>query len=198
MFLFYQLKNKAFFLILLLVLATGLSVLFYSLIIFPEDNSRPQLITEGDNVSIEIGEDNSWVATATPAGFAFRYPLKLLTSYISEASWPPQVTVEDQQFVCSPSGNEIKQGGQTELRTVDNRSYCLTKASEGAAGSVYTAYAYKFPRGNQTGVVAFTLRFIQCQNYDEPKASECENERLAFDVDGLADRIAQSLTIELE
>lgn len=181
-----------------MILATGLLALFYLSIIFPENNLRPQSITKGDNESIEIGEDNSWVATTTSAGLTFRYPLELLTSYISEANWPPQVTIEDQQFVCSPSGSEIELGGQTELRTVDKRSYCLTKASEGAAGSVYTTYTYNFPRGNQTGVIAFTLRFVQCQNYDEPKAAECESERSSFDVDGLADRIAQSLIIKPE
>jgi len=155
-------------------------------------------IAEQTNESVEPSHDDLWTATTTSAGLTFNYPSEWLAKYISQVNWPPQVTMENQQFICNPSASEIEQGGQTELRTVDNRPYCLTKASEGAAGSAYTTYTYKFPRGNQSGVVAFTLRFVQCQNYDEPKAAECESERSSFDIDGLADRIAQSLIIRPE
>ncbi len=150
---------------------------------------------------IENGSDSEtdnelWTTTTTDEGIAFKYPKQLLTEYISEANWPPQVKIENTQFGCSPSGKEIQSGGQTELHLVDNRSYCVTRASEGAAGSVYTNYTYAFSKDNKTGVITFSLRFVQCQNYDEPKASECENERSVFDIDGIADRIAQSIEIQ--
>ncbi len=134
-----------------------------------------------------------WSITEKPEQSSFYYPPELSTKYISQVDWPPQVTIDNQPFICNPAGNEVQLGGRTELRTVDNRQYCLTKQSEGAAGSVYTTYSYRFPKGDQTGVVSFTLRFVQCQNYDEPKASDCENEQSAFDADSLADRMAQSL-----
>lgn len=155
-------------------------------------------IAEQTNESVEPSHDDSWVSTTTSAGLTFNYPSEWLAKYISQVNWPPQVTIENQQFICNPSGSEIEQGGQTELRMVDNRPYCLTKASEGAAGSIYTTYTYKFPRGNQSGVVAFTLRFVQCQNYDDSKASECESERSTFDIDGTVDRIVQSIKIKFE
>jgi len=153
-------------------------------------------ITENTN-NTESSNDLRTTVTVGD-GITFQYPRELLAKYISETEWPPQFKIEDKLFVCNPSGNEIQQGGQTELRLVDNRSYCVMKESEGAAGSTYTAYTYTFPKDNKTGVITFTLRFVQCQNYDEPKASECENERSAFDIDGTIDRIVQSIEIKSE
>ncbi|MFA5247624.1 MAG: hypothetical protein WC415_00020 [Patescibacteria group bacterium] len=146
-------------------------------------------------VSDSTAETNNdlWKIVTNNEGITFKYPKELLTKYISVVDWPPQVKIENKKFVCNPSGNEIQQGGQTELRLVDNRSYCVTKTSEGAAGSVYTTYTYTFSKGNQTGVINFSLRLVQCKNYDDPQMSECENERSAFDTDGTIDRVAQSM-----
>lgn len=153
-------------------------------------------VTENTN-NTESGDD-LWVTTTAGAGIVFQYPKEILAEYISEAQWPPKLILEDKPFTCNPSGNEIQQGGQTEQRLVDSRLYCVTKESEGAAGSTYTAYTYAFPQDNQTGIITFTLRFVQCQNYDEPKASGCESERSAFDIDGIVDRIVQSIKIKSE
>ncbi len=149
-----------------------------------------------ENTNNTDTNNNLWITTTTDSGVTFQYPKELLATYISESEWPPQVKIENKQFVCTPSGSEIQQGGQTELRLVDNRQYCVTQQSEGAAGSIYTAYTYTFPKDNKTGIITFTLRFVQCQNYDEPKATECKNERSAFDVDGTVDRIVQSIKIQ--
>ena len=156
-------------------------------------------ITENTN-NLDNSEDDNNLWTTTTAGddTTFQYPKEILAEYISEAQWPPKLIIEDKSFACNPSGNEIQRGGQTELRLVDNRSYCVTKESEGAAGSTYTSYTYEFPQDNQTGIITFTLRFVQCQNYDEPKALECESERSAFDMDGTVDRIAQSIKTKSE
>jgi len=156
-------------------------------------------ITENTN-NLDNSEDdnNLWATTTTGDGITFQYPTELLTKYISVVNWPPQVKIKNKKFICNPFDNEIQQGGQTELRLVDNRSYCVTKESEGAAGSTYTSYTYEFPQNNQTGIITFTLRFVQCQNYDEPKTSECENERSAFDVDGTVDKIVQNIKIKSE
>lgn len=151
-----------------------------------------------ENKNNEVNNDGLWMTEIVGDDMTFQYPKEILAEYISEAQWPPKLIIKDKSFVCNPSGNEIQQSGRSELRLVDDRSYCVTKESEGAAGSVYTSYTYEFPQNNQTGVLAFTLRFVQCQNYDEPKASECENERLAFDIDGIIDRIVQSIKIKSE
>ena len=151
-----------------------------------------------NNTNNTESNNDLWMTTINNDGILFQYPKEILAEYISEAQWPPQLKIEDKSFACNSSGNEIQQGGQTELRLVDNRSYCVTKESEGAAGSIYTAYTYVFPKNNQTGVITFTLRSVQCQNFDEPKASECEKERSVFDIDGTVDRIVQSIEINSE
>ena len=154
-------------------------------------------ITENTNNLDNSKDDNNlWATTTNGDDITFLYPKEILAEYISEAQWPPKLIIKDKSFVCNPSGNEIQQGGQTELRLVDNRSYCVTIESEGAAGSTYISYTYEFPQDNQTGAITFTLRFVQCQNYDEPKASECESERSAFDIDSTVDRIVQSIKIK--
>lgn len=151
-------------------------------------------------VSDNTTETNNdlWTTITNDENITFKYPKELLTKYISVVDWPPQVKIENKKFVCNPSGNEIQQGGQTSLRLVDNRQYCVTKASEGAAGSVYTSYTYAFSKGNQTGVINFSLRLVQCKNYDDPQMSECENERSVFDIDSTIDRIAQSIVTKQE
>ena len=78
---------------------------------------------------------------------------------------------------------------------VDNRTYCVTKVSEGAAGSIYTQYAYAFPKNSKVVILTFSLRFPQCGNYSEPEKNECEGERETFDVDSIIDRIAQTLKL---
>jgi membrane-bound inhibitor of C-type lysozyme len=134
-------------------------------------------------------------ATSSQIGLSFRYPEKLTTEYIHTVNWPPQIQVLDKKFTCNETGVEIAQGGQTVKITVDNREYCVTKSSEGAAGSTYTQYAYTFPKNGQTITLTFTLRTVQCGNYDDPQKTACEQERESFDLDGVVDRIAQTVSL---
>jgi hypothetical protein len=64
---------------------------------------------------------------------------------------------------------------------IGGREYCVTKVSDGAAGSTYTQYAYATAEGNdKTKIFTFTLRFVQCMNYDDPEQAECLSERDTF------------------
>ena len=78
---------------------------------------------------------------------------------------------------------------KTKKNLVDDREYCVTRSSEGAAGSTYRAYEYAFQFGTSTYRIAFTLRFPQCTNYDEPQQSACKAEQSSYDIDGLVDRM---------
>jgi hypothetical protein len=130
--------------------------------------------------------------TDTEQGVSFQYPKDLGTQYISTVDWPPKVGVLAGTFTCSDSGSEITPMGQVQKKVVSGHTYCVTKESEGAAGSTYTLYTYAFQKGNKVMTLTFSLRFPQCANYDDPKKTECENERTAFDIDSVADRIVQS------
>ncbi len=87
--------------------------------------------------------------------------------YIHPIKWPPVVTVVDSKFVCSTS---LVKG------------YCVTKSSEGAAGSTYTEYNYSKAYGTKTAKLNFTIQSVQCLNYDEPNRSECIIKQSLFDV----------------
>lgn len=173
-------KKKFFFLgLAIVIVVVGFSFLLRYFLTQNKENSQP--------------ESKNWVATTTVEDVVFNYPPILSTSYISAVEWPPQVKILKQKFSCVSSGNEILAGGKTESRIINNRTYCVTQVSEGAAGSVYTSYTYALPKDDKTIVLTFTLRFVQCQNYDELKASECETERAIFEVDKIADEIAQTV-----
>lgn len=128
-------------------------------------------------------------------GISFRYPSELTTSYIFALDWPPQVQVLDLPFTCTEAGSESERAGRTERRLVDSRTYCVTRVTQGAAGSIYTQYAYAFPSGERTVVLTFSLRAVQCSNYDESQRRECEDERATFDLDGVVDRVAVSFRL---
>lgn len=149
------------------------------------------------------GENNDLWTTATDSktGITFQYPKTLLTEYIQTVDWPPQVQVLNQPFSCTEAGSETARAGQTIKRMVDDRTYCVTKESEGAAGSIYMNYAYAFPlysagstqADRKTIIFTFSLRAPQCANYDEPQRKACESERETFDLDSVVDRMAKSI-----
>lgn len=142
------------------------------------------------------GDDDSWKTyTDDASGVSFRYPEKLTTEYISIVDWPPKVAAMDGPLTCTEAGVETARAGQTMKRMVDNREYCVTKESEGAAGSIYTNYAYATQKNDKVLIFTFSLRAVQCANYDDPQKSECEAERGSFDIDSVLDRIAQSATL---
>jgi hypothetical protein len=76
--------------------------------------------------------------------------------------------------------------------TINGHEYCVTQASEGAAGSTYTTYTYTWAQGAQTGKLSFVLQKVQCANYDEPQKTACKSEQAAFDIGPIVDAIAQS------
>lgn len=140
--------------------------------------------------------DTSWkIMTDIKNGISFRYPETLTTRYIRTVDWPPSVQVVGQPYSCTEAGAQTQRAGQTSRRMVDNREYCATTTSEGAAGSTYTQYAYALPYQRNTLIFTFTLRAPQCGNYDDPQKTACEQERASFDIDSIVDKIAQSVTV---
>lgn len=138
--------------------------------------------------------DSSWkVGTSTPLGTTFQYPADLATLYIHSVDWPPVLRVLPQTYSCTEAGAAAIPGGKTEKRVVGGRTYCVTTEAEGAAGTTYLQYAYAFPLAQKTAIFTFTIREVQCDNYDDPQKTACHTERDAFSVDSLVDRMAQSV-----
>jgi hypothetical protein len=139
--------------------------------------------------------DSSWLTT-TSGGVTFKYPETLGAEYIGSPDWPPQVQVIAGPFECTNAGEENEPAGKTETKIINGHEYCVTSYSEGAAGSVYTLYAYAYQQGNQTLYFTFSTQAPQCANFDEPRKSVCEEERQKFNIDLIIDRIVQSATVK--
>jgi len=123
--------------------------------------------------------------TAAQNGMSFEYPPNLGTTYVHLVNWPPTLQVANTAFSCS-SGQEMIYG----------HTYCVTKSSEGAAGSTYTTYNFAFPFNNQTASLNFVAQFPQCPNYGDttnPNRIACSQEESSFSVDPVIDRIARSI-----
>lgn len=134
--------------------------------------------------------------TFTGKGFTMQYPETLGTSYITPTEWPPKVQLFAGNPTCNESGSETSEAGETKSIEINNHPYCVAKKTEGAAGSTYSQYVYAFSKGeNKAGVLTFALRFVQCGNFDEPKKTECETERVKFDVEAIVDLMAQSIVV---
>jgi hypothetical protein len=132
--------------------------------------------------------------TDAKTGVSFQYPEKLPTKYISLVEEAPTVTVTNGAMTCKAAGSETTPAGATALQTIDGQAYCVTTKVEGAAGSTYTEYTYATEKEGKVVAVTFTLRAVQCANYDEPEQTACETERTNFSLDGLVAQIASTLT----
>lgn len=141
--------------------------------------------------------DDLW-ETSNAQGIMFQYPEKLTTQYIFTQTWPPTVEVKKESYACPQTPAE--KSALTEIvseRLVDDRIYCVGVKNEGAAGSVYSSYTYTTPRNGKMLYISFALRYPTCGNYGGDKDRMCANEREVFDLDGLVDRIAQSVSWDL-
>lgn len=138
-----------------------------------------------------VTQHADWQSAST-AELAFQYPARVgVGSFVQPAApdgWPPRVSLAQGTFAC-----EASTGSTRTLSTIAGHQYCVERLSEGAAGSTYTTYTYSFPRDAGVVSLVFTIRAVQCLNYDEPQQAACLAAQAAFSADGLADSIAQTV-----
>lgn len=138
----------------------------------------------------------SWQqATDATSDVRFWYPADLGTTYIHTIDWPPVIANLAGPYSCTEAGSEIAQAGETKEQTVNGRKYCVTKESEGAAGSIYTRYVYATERDGRMLTATFSLRLVQCGNYEPDETEICTAERAAFYPGGTIDRILGSIVL---
>lgn len=121
----------------------------------------------------------------------FTAPGALSTSYVRSVTWPPQATVADGPFVCAETTEEPP-GAGTRLQTIDGREFCVTETNEGAAGSIYTDYVYATELEGKVITFTFSLRRVQCANYEELESAVCQDEQEQFDLDAIVSEMARS------
>jgi hypothetical protein len=126
-------------------------------------------------------------------GIEFKYPEGLGLQYVSvdPSGWPPEISGLDRDFVCEESLNlKTTFGyGLRKIVAIDDSSYCLTKGTEGAAGTFYSTYQYtEKDRWNLN--LSFILRFSNCDNIaGADRSKKCRDEIKSFDPSLLAHKI---------
>lgn len=107
--------------------------------------------------------------------------------YGSDAYYPNEFKVVDGEIDCDETSPELSLGLRIMKRVINGKNYCVGALSEGAAGSVYTQYAYATVIDNNVYVTTFLARDVDCNNYPESEKIECQAERESFNLDNLVD-----------
>ncbi len=157
--------------------------------------SYSQNQTQSQNTT---GNNSGWATVSDNINrVSFQYPKSIGTKYISPTDWPPKMQVVSQQFVCTEAGSESAPAGITSRATINGHLYCVTRESGGAAGSIYTSYAYaRQIAPMKIAVLTFSLRFVQCGNYPDSQMKQCQTERDNFSIDPTVDRIFGTLALQ--
>lgn len=153
--------------------------------------------TTSTSTMMQINPSAWQSVSSSTTGVTFSYPTaaQLNLNYIQTVNWPPSITVSNNSFTCDQAGtgSVVGSNGKTSIDIIGNNEYCVNIQSEGAAGSVYTTYAYTFPTDGKTLTLNFTLRSPQCENYPDPQMTACQTEESSFNVDQIANAMAQSI-----
>jgi hypothetical protein len=137
-----------------------------------EDNTVAPIAT--------LGEFETYTDPTT--GIAYDFPSVLDAKYIEVADWPPKLQIVTQPFSCTEAGSPTDRAGETRPVSYGGNTYCVTKITEGAAGSVYSLYAYAIGTESATAILTFSLRATQCGNLGEGEVLNCEAELAGFDI----------------
>ncbi|MFA7314389.1 MAG: hypothetical protein WC025_00455 [Candidatus Magasanikbacteria bacterium] len=119
-------------------------------------------------------------------------------NFVKIMNWPPEVTLVSGTFSCETVGADA-QNKQVQ-KSINNRVYCVSLSSEGAAGSIYNTYKYTTERNGKLLDVSFVAQLPQCMNYDNPQQQQCSDEESKFytDVDNIVDSIVNSAKVDDE
>ena len=110
-----------------------------------------------------------------------------VTEYPRLESW-----VENGQIECDETPSESSLPLRTNKKETNGQKYCISASSEGAAGSVYTQYAYTTVMGDNVYMIQFVARYPNCDNYPEAENIKCKKERENFNLDVLVDEEIKS------
>lgn len=113
-------------------------------------------------------------------------------NYIGVFDWPPVTRFVAEPYSCVEAGSTTERAGETRSQTINGREYCVTKIVEGAAGSMYTQYAYATPANNGTAILTFSTRASQCANYPEEEQGKCRTAQENFDPNPTIDILARN------
>lgn len=145
--------------------------------------------------------------TSTPPGTSVLPPLRpgehrvsfvyapVKTEYVG-VQWPPSVRVSDDTYSCQEVDSASTGMARTTKKIINGRSYCVTTQNDGAAGTVYTDYTYVSALYQGTVRIQFFVSRVRCENYDDPKKTDCQNGQDAFNPDALVEMVTGSVKLE--
>jgi len=91
------------------------------------------------------------------------------TEYIGSQDWKviiinKEEKITEGQIDCQITSSENGLPSRTAKRKIDGRIYCIESVSEGAAGTIYTQYAYSTIKNGSFIMVSCVIRYPQCMN----------------------------------
>lgn len=193
-------NNKGFTPVAVLLIVLGI-VIIGGVVYYIGKNSNissqntPEITATNPSATTQNTTSNWKTFTDNTNSVTFRYPENIGATYISTVDWPPKAQFTHGLFTCVETGQETARTGQTAKKTINGWNYCVTKITEGAAGSTYTQYSYTTDINSNILIFTFSLRYPQCANYDYPQKTACENEENTFNIDNLVHQIIFTGTI---
>lgn len=199
-------KNRKF--LFGLVVIFGLIIVFFVYKEFTgekEINNNLIIQSEFDNkvdsdeskVEYSDAEDNS-VINYLPDSFRADYvSFQNYSSGVYSAENYPRLEswVENGEIECEETSLESSLPLRISKKEINGRRYCIGTFSEGAAGSVYTEYAYTTVIASRVYLVKFVARYPNCSNYPDEQNMACSRERETFNLDNLVDEEVEVMKI---
>jgi hypothetical protein len=103
--------------------------------------------------------------------------------------------IENGEIECDETNLESSLPLRISQKELNGHKYCMAAFSEGAAGSVYTEYAYSTVIDNNVYSVQFVARYPSCSNYPTEEKLQCERERESFDLDNLVSQVIEEVSV---
>ncbi len=128
-------------------------------------------------------------------GITYAYPETLPTKYYRLQDWlgTAKLELSAKSFSCM-EGNNVT--GKTSSVTINGKGYCVTAASEGAAGTIYTTYTYAVPvMDGKVAALTFAIGHVTSCTVYAGTADEAACNKETFDPNALADQIISSIKL---
>lgn len=152
-----------------------------------ESNYNSQGTIEVQSVRV-LEASEAAKAAALPASFKAKFISfqDYRQTIIKAADYPKsEFWVENGEIQCQETPLESSLPLRLIKKEMGGHDYCIGISSEGAAGSVYSQYAYATLINDNVYLVQFVARFNNCANYPEAEMSRCQAERESFDINAL-------------
>lgn len=126
------------------------------------------------------------------SGYTFEYS-SMQMSYSFINPWPPELIYSEKPFSCIEQVAEKSTDLDVIPYTNEGIDYCINVQQDIGAGSTFYKYNFAFALETGTMNIPFKIRFVNCENFDEPSKTACDEEQSAFNVIPYVHQIAGSL-----